>query len=93
MTLHQPAQRALKSYIEQIENLTAEKKAIADDIADKFAEAKGAGFDPKIMRAVIKLRRMSSDERAEAEALLDTYLHAIEGWDKTPMGQYSEAAE
>ena len=93
MSLHQPAQRALKSYIEQIERLTEEKKAIADDITEKFSEAKSVGFDPKIMRQVLKLRKMSADERAEAEALLDTYLMAVEGWDKTPMGQYSEAAE
>lgn len=93
MTLHDAGQRALRQYIESIERLTEEKKAIAADIADKFAEAKGAGFDPKVMRAVIRLRKLSADERAEAEALLDTYLHAIEGWDQTPMGQYSEAAE
>ena len=93
MTLHDAGQRALRQYIEAIERLNEEKKALSADIADKFAEAKGAGFDPKIMKQVIKLRRMSEDERAEADALLDTYLHAIEGWDQTPMGQYSEAAE
>ena len=93
MTLHDAGQRALRGYIEAIENLTVTKKDISDEIADKFAEAKSVGFDPKIMRAVIKLRKLSQDERAEAEALLDTYLHAVEGWDKTPMGQYSEAAE
>ena len=93
MTLHDAGQRALRQYIEAIERLNEEKKASAADIADKFAEAKGAGFDPKIMRQVLKLRTKTQDERDEAEALLDTYLHAIEGWDQTPMGQYSEAAE
>jgi uncharacterized protein (UPF0335 family) len=53
MTLHDAGQRALRQYIEAIERLNEEKKAIAADIADKFAEAKGAGFDPKIMRQVI----------------------------------------
>jgi len=70
---------ALRSFIERIERLEEEKKGIADDIKDVFAEAKAAGFDPKIMRQVIKLRKMDREERQEQEALLDTYLHAIEG--------------
>jgi uncharacterized protein (UPF0335 family) len=94
MTIHDAGQRALRQYIEAIERLTEEKKAIAADIAEKFAEAKGAGFDPKIMRAVIKLRTKTQDERDEADALLDTYLHALESFDATPMGEYlKEAAE
>jgi uncharacterized protein (UPF0335 family) len=94
MTLHDAGQRALRQYIEAIERLTEEKKATAADIADKFSEAKGAGFDPKIMRQVIRLRTKTQDERDEAEALLNTYLHAIESFDTTPMGEYlKEAAE
>ena len=93
MTLHDAGQRALRQYIEAIERLNEEKKAIASDIAEKFSEAKGAGFDPKIMRAVIKLRTKTPDERAEAEALLDAYLHAVEDFSVTPMGAYMQAAE
>ena len=88
MTLHDAGQRALRQLIESIERLEVEKKAIADDILEKFAEAKGSGFDPKIMRAVIKLRKQSQDERDEAEALLATYLHAVESFDGTPMGEH-----
>jgi len=94
MTLHDAGQRALRQYIEAIERLNEEKKAIAADIAEKFSEAKGAGFDPKIMRQVIRLRTKTQDERDEADALLDTYLHALESFDATSMGEYlKEAAE
>ncbi len=67
----------LKSLIERIERLEEEKKAIADDIRDVFAEAKGQGFDTKIMRQVIRLRKKDTAERQEEEALLDLYLHAL----------------
>ena len=71
------ASRQLKSLIERIERLEEEKKAIADDIRDVFAEAKGQGFDTKIMRQVIRLRKKDTAERQEEEALLDLYLHAL----------------
>jgi len=94
MTLHDAGQRALRQYIEAIERLNEEKKALSAEIADKFSEARGAGFDPKIMRAVIKLRTKTQDERDEAEALLHTYLMAVESFDTTPIGEYlKEAAE
>jgi len=67
----------LKSLIERIERLEEEKKAIGDDIKDVFAEAKGQGFDTKIMRQVIRLRKKDTAERQEEEALLDLYLHAL----------------
>ncbi len=67
----------LKSLVERIERLEEEKKAIADDIRDVFAEAKGQGFDTKIMRQVIRLRKKDTAERQEEEALLDLYLHAL----------------
>ncbi len=67
----------LKSLIERIERLEEERKAIADDIRDVFAEAKGQGFDTKIMRQVIRLRKKDTAERQEEEALLDLYLHAL----------------
>ena len=67
----------LKSLVERIERLEEEKKALADDIRDVFAEAKGQGFDTKIMRQVIRLRKKDTAERQEEEALLDLYLHAL----------------
>jgi uncharacterized protein (UPF0335 family) len=71
------ASKQLKSFVERIERLEEEKKGIADDIRDVFAEAKGQGFDTKIMRQVIRLRKKDSSERQEEEALLDLYLHAL----------------
>ena len=67
----------LKSFIERIERLEEEKKGIADDIRDVFAEAKGQGFDTKVMRQVIRLRKKDASEREEEEALLDLYMHAL----------------
>ncbi len=69
----------LKSLIERIERLEEEKKGLADDIRDVYAEAKGVGFDPKVMRQVIRLRKMERADRQELEALLDLYMNAIEG--------------
>lgn len=68
----------LRSYIERIERLEEEKKAIADDIKDVYAEAKATGFDTKVMRQIVRLRKMDDNDRAEQEALLDVYLHALE---------------
>jgi uncharacterized protein (UPF0335 family) len=67
----------LKSFIERIERLEEEKKGIADDIKDVFAEAKGTGFDVKIMRQVLRMRKMEADERREQEELLDVYMRAL----------------
>ena len=71
------ASKQLKSFVERIEHLEEEKKGIADDIRDVFAEAKGQGFDTKVMRQVIRLRKKDVAERQEEEALLDLYLHAL----------------
>jgi uncharacterized protein (UPF0335 family) len=71
------ASRQLKSFVERIERLEEEKKGIADDIRDVFAEAKGQGFDTKILRQVVRLRKKDVAERQEEEALLDLYLHAL----------------
>ncbi len=68
----------LRSLIERIEHLEEEKAAIASDIRDVFAEAKSAGFDVKIMRAVLKLRKMNDADRDEQEFLLDTYRKALD---------------
>jgi len=67
----------LRSFIQRIERLEEEKKTIGDDIREIFAEAKSAGFDPKIMRQVIRLRKMETADRQEQEALLETYLAAL----------------
>ena len=70
----------LRSLIERIERLEEEKKALSVDIRDIYAEAKSAGFDVKIMRAVIKLRKMNAADRDEQEFLLDTYKKALDIW-------------
>jgi uncharacterized protein (UPF0335 family) len=67
----------LRSFIERIERLEEEKKGVAADIREVYAEAKGSGFDPKIMRECIRKRRMDPADRAAFEALLDTYQHAL----------------
>jgi uncharacterized protein (UPF0335 family) len=71
------AKDQLKAFVERIERLEEEKKAIADDIKDVFAEAKGNGYDVKALRSVIRLRKQDVDERKEHEAILETYLHAL----------------
>lgn len=71
------AAERLRSFIERIERLEEEKKGIAADIKGVYAEAKGAGFDTKVMRKVIAIRRMEPAERAEFEAILDTYLVSL----------------
>jgi len=67
----------LNSLIERIERLEEEKKGIASDIRDIFAEAKGVGFDVKIMKTIIKLRKMNQADRDEQEFLLETYRKAL----------------
>ena len=67
----------LKSFIERIERLEEEKRALAEDIKEVYAEAKGTGFDPKIMRQVIRIRRMDKDDLDEQESLLDVYKRAL----------------
>jgi uncharacterized protein (UPF0335 family) len=67
----------LKSFVERIERLDEERKAIAEDIKEVFAEAKGTGFDVKIMRQILKIRKMDKDDLDEQEALLDVYKRAL----------------
>ncbi len=71
------ARDQLRAFIERIERLEEEKKAIADDIKDIYAEAKGNGFDTKVLRQVVRIRKQDQHERAEQEAVLDLYLHAL----------------
>ncbi|MQW00700.1 DUF2312 domain-containing protein [Sinorhizobium medicae] len=74
---HRVARDQLRAFIGRIERLEEEKKTIAEDIKDVYGEAKSMGFDAKILRKVISIRRQDADERAEQEAILDTYLHAL----------------
>jgi uncharacterized protein (UPF0335 family) len=71
------ARDQLKSIVERIERLEEEKKSIADDIKEVYAEAKANGFDVKTLRHVIRLRKQDNNERQEQEALLDVYLNAL----------------
>ena len=67
----------LRLFIERIERLEEEKKTISDDIKEVYAEAKANGFDTKILRKVVQIRKQDKDERMEQEAILDTYLQAL----------------
>jgi uncharacterized protein (UPF0335 family) len=67
----------LKAFVERIEKLEEEKKAISDDVRDVYSEAKANGFDPKALRAIVRLRKQDADERREHEAILETYMHAL----------------
>jgi uncharacterized protein (UPF0335 family) len=67
----------LKSLIERIERLEEEKRTLGEDIKEVYAEAKGTGFDPKIMRQIIRIRKMDKDDHDEQESLLDLYKRAL----------------
>jgi uncharacterized protein (UPF0335 family) len=67
----------LRAFIERVERLEEEKKTIADDIKEVYAEMKGTGFDTKAVRAIIRLRKQDQAERQEAEAILDLYMAAL----------------
>ncbi len=71
------AQGQLKSLVERIERLEEDKKAIAGDIKEVYAEAKANGFDTKILRKVVTIRKKDRTEREEEEAMLDLYMHAL----------------
>ena len=68
----------LKSFVERIERLEEEKEALAGDIREVYSEAKGTGFDVKILRQIIRLRKMDSSDRSEMEQLLDVYKRALD---------------
>lgn len=74
---HNSSAEQLLLLIERVERLEDEKKGVADDIKDVYSEAKAFGFDAKIMREIIRLRKMSKDDRAEMEAILETYKKAL----------------
>ena len=69
----------LRSFVVRIERLEEEKQILAADIREVFSEAKGSGFDVKIMRQLIRLRKMDKDDRSEMEAVLEVYERALEG--------------
>ena len=74
---HGVARDQLRAFIERIERLEEEKKTIADDIKDVYGEAKSMGFDTKILKKVIALRKKDEQERMEEDAILETYLAAL----------------
>lgn len=74
---HTVARDQLRAFVERIERLEEEKKTIADDITDVYGEAKAMGFDSKILKKVIALRKKDDQERMEEDLVLDTYLHAL----------------
>jgi uncharacterized protein (UPF0335 family) len=77
--LNSAAQSQLKSIIERIERLEEDKAAVSNDLKEVYAEAKGTGFDVKILRKVVRLRKQDKAKRQEEEALIDLYLSAIGG--------------
>ena len=77
MSATRVAKDQLKAFVERIERLEEEKKVIADDIKDVYGEAKGTGFDPKIMRKIVSLRRQEKGKREEEEEILGLYLSAL----------------
>ncbi len=78
-TLSSTAQGKLKSFIERIERLEEDKAAVANDLKEVYAEAKGEGFDTKILRKVVRLRKADAAKRQEEEALIELYISAIGG--------------
>ena len=76
-SLTQTAQEKLRLLVARIEKLEEEKKSIADDIKETYAEAKSTGFDSKVLRQVVRIRKQDRQEREEQEQVRDLYLHAL----------------
>jgi len=74
---HRFVKDQLKAFIERVERLEEEKKAISDDIRDVYAEAKANGYDVKALRVIVRMRKQDADERREHETILETYMHAL----------------
>lgn len=74
---HNSSEEQLRLLIERVERLEEEKKGVSDDIRDVYSEVKAFGFDAKIMRQIVRLRKMTKDDRAEMEAILETYKKAL----------------
>lgn len=77
MVTESVAQDQLRAFVERIERMEEEKKAIADDIKEIYAEAKGNGFDTKVLRQIVRIRKQDHSERMEQEALLELYMAAL----------------
>lgn len=77
-SMGQATKEKLRQYVARIERLEAEKAELAADVREVYAEVKTFGFDPKILRKVISMRKKDADERAEEEAMLDLYLDVVE---------------
>lgn len=90
-TLQATAQKQLRQLVEQIERLEEEKKQLASDIRDKYLEAKGVGFDVKVLRQVIRLRKKTRDEREEETTVLEVYMHALGMLDGAALEQAADA--
>ncbi|KQT54449.1 hypothetical protein ASG43_02280 [Aureimonas sp. Leaf454] len=71
------AAEELRAFIERIERLEEEKKTIADDIKDVYGEAKGRGYDTRVLRKIVSIRKQDQNERAEMDAILELYLQAL----------------
>lgn len=74
---HGVARDQLRAFIERIERLEEEKKTIADDIKEVYGEAKGRGYDTKVIRKLVSMRKQDANERAEMDAILELYLQAL----------------
>ena len=74
---HRFAKDHLKTFVERVERLEEEKKALSDDIRDVYAEAKANGFDVKALRTIVRLRKQDANERQEQETILETYMQAL----------------
>jgi uncharacterized protein (UPF0335 family) len=90
-TLQASTQNQLRQLIEQIERLEEEKKALAGDIRDKFAESKALGFDVKAMKQIIRMRKKSQTERQEEESILEVYMHALGMLDQDRLERAADA--
>jgi uncharacterized protein (UPF0335 family) len=91
MAAESVAQDQLRAFVERIERMEEEKKAIADDIKEIYAEAKGNGFDTKVLRQVIRIRKQDRAERLEQEAILELYMAAL-GMSFAPTEEEQEEA-
>ena len=92
-TLPDAAQKQFRQFIERIERMEEEKKALGEDITDVFAEMKAVGYDVKTVRWLLKLRKMSKTDRDEQDAVLEVYMHAMGMLDGTPMGEFLAAEQ
>lgn len=77
MQLQNTTQDQLRAFVERIERLEEDKAAVANDLKEVYAEAKGTGFDVKAIRAVVRMRKQDEEKRKEADAILATYMHAL----------------